>query len=341
MHNPPSDTPHDTTGELRRIAQNVETYRADLGTPKAQFLRTFPDLGSDKTYNKITAGDFSQLDIEAWREKYARAWEAIQNAGDTEEEALIESLSGPAALVRAYLENRNERSNARFVLVLGDSGLGKTSAVKVMQSKPYGANVYELEACDAWKDKQGRGTAGPLLLAIGERLGMTDLPSGKAKLLKLILAKLKERRVCLVIEEVHHLCPQGVNTLKTLINLSPVVIIATGLPILWQKLAGSRSAWAECKQLTGNRLAEKIELTLMLGDVAHFIACKCEYLVKAAAQEEFIKKAAANLHSEAITRGNLKFVSKVCEAFRREVAKGQDADLGTFTNVITSEKRKR
>ncbi len=332
--------PTDTAEQLRAVAQNIETYRVDLGTPKAQFLRTYAELGSDKTYSKITGGDLAQLDIEAWLEKYRNTWSEIQS-DDAGGETLLENLSAPTELCRAYLEHRNTRSNARFLPVLAESGCGKSSAVDVLRAKPYGGNVFKVEACDMWKGKDGKGSAVPLLQEIGENLGMIGLPGSKKKLLKVILAKLNERRVCVVIDEAHHLCPQGLNTVKNLINLTPVFVIATAIPVLWERLAGHRSAWAECKQLTGNRLAEKIVLTLKLADVESCIRAAAQDLAKADVLDELVKKAADRLGPEAVSRGNLKFVFKVCEAFRREVDKGQDADLGTFSNAIAQEKKRR
>jgi len=337
MNPTPATHETDTAGQLRRIAKDIDTYRADLGMSKAQLLSQYPELGSVKTYGKIVGGDLHQLDTDKWAESYTHVWQMIQADDTGSDEGLIESLAAPVELCRSYLETRNERSNARFILVLGDSGMGKTSAVQVMKSKPYGSLIYDLEATDVWKDKSGRGTAIPLLQAIGERIGLKDLPANKARLLGVIVHKLKERRICLVIEEVHHLCPQGVNTLKTLINLTPVIIIATGLPMLWDKLAGSRAAWAECKQLTGNRLAERIELRLSLTDISAFIQRR----LGAHASEEMLSKVCAPLAQEAVSRGNMKFVSKVCSTFAREVGKGQDATAETFKNAIAIERKKR
>jgi hypothetical protein len=141
-----------------------------------------------------------------------------------------------------------------------------------------------------------------------------------------------------VIEEVHHLCPQGVNTLKTLINLTPVIIIATGLPLLWDKLAGSRAAWAECKQLTGNRLAERIELVLTRADVTAFVVRR---LGEETATAAFLEKVVTTLAQEAVSRGNMKFVSKVCSTFQIQVGRGEDATAETFKNAIALEKKKR
>jgi type II secretory pathway predicted ATPase ExeA len=334
----PTPPETDTAAQLRRVAASIETYRADLGLQKAPLLRQYPELGSDKTFGKITLGDFSQLDTDKWLAAYEHVWQQIQHEDQGGDDGLIECLAAPVELCRSYLETRNEKSNARFILLLGDSGLGKTSAVQVMKSKPYGGLIYDLEATDVWKDKQGRGTATPLLRAIGERLGLKDLPGARDRLLTVIVGKLKEKRVCLVIEEVHHLCPQGVNTLKTLINLTPVIIIATGLPVLWDKLAGSRAAWAECKQLTGNRLAERIELRLTLADIHAFLV---QRLSAGIATENFLEKVSALLAQEAVTRGNMKFVAKVAQTFQRQVSKGEDATPETFKNAIAIEKKKR
>lgn len=336
--NPPSTPPlTDNAGQLRAVAQNIETFRADLGMQKAPLLREYPELGSDKTYGKIISGKLEELDIESWLEKYQHVWAQIQHDDQGGDEGLIESLGAPVELCRSYLETRNEKGNGRFILVLGESGMGKTCAVTVMKSKPYGGLIYDLEATDVWKDKNGRGTAVPLLQAIGERIGLKGMPSAKSKLLSVVVGKLKERRICLVIEEVHHLCPQGVNTLKTLINLTPVIIIATGLPVLWEKLAGSKAAWAECKQLTGNRLAERIELKLTAADVSAFLLRR----LGAVATPEFSAKAAPLLIQEAVSRGNMKFISKATQTFQRQVGKGEDATLETFKNAIAQEKKRR
>lgn len=331
-------TPTDTASQLLAVAKNIETYRADLGLQKAPLLRDFPELGSDKTYGKIISGNLEQLDAASWLEKYQHVWNQIQHDEQGGDDGLIECLAAPVELCRSYLETRNERGNGRFILMLGDSGLGKTSAVNVMKSKPYGGLIHELEATDVWKDKNGRGTAAPLLQAIGERIGLKGLPNSKSKLLSVVVAKLKERRICLVIEEVHHLCPQGVNTLKTLINLTPVIIIATGLPVLWEKLAGSKAAWAECKQLTGNRLAERIELRLMPADVATFLRLR---LGEEVVTEEFREKAVPLLIQEAVSRGNMKFISKTVQTFQAQVRKGEEPGLATIKNAIAQEKKRR
>lgn len=351
------DTPIDTEPQrqLRAAAAAIETYRADLGMSKAALLTRFPELGTDKTYGKIIAGDLSELKIEErWLPAYQDVWARINGSEGDFDGGLLPDLSGPMGTVRAYLETREETGNSRFILILGDSGIGKTSAIDILKSKPYGAFIHVAEACEIWKDKRGKGTAAPLLREIGTAIGLTDLPAGRDKLKDTVVKALKLRRRCVVVEEAHHLCPEGINILKTLINLTPVIIIATAMPILWDKLSGSRHAWAECKQLTGNRLAERIHLTLSTDDVAKLIAARCADVAAWSFDSETVRnrrpsdpkttvidKAAVRIVQDAVHHGNLKFVHAVLKRFLREIRSGQEADLATFTNAIATEKKRR
>ncbi|WP_395737437.1 AAA family ATPase [Prosthecobacter sp.] len=326
----------DPTSQLLAFAKNIETYRADLGTSKAVLLRDYPELGSDKTYGKIINGNLGELDTEKWAAAYEHVWQQIQHDDQGADEGLIENLSAPVELCRSYLETRNEKGNARFILILADTGMGKSSAIKVMQSKPYGGLMVVVEASDAWKGP--KGTSGPLLHAIGTALGMHGLTTRRDALLNDVMNKLRGQRRCLVIEEAHHLCPQGLNTIKTLINLTPVIVVATAIPVLWERVAGSKAAWAEVKQLVGNRLAERIVLTLGMDDVMAFLERRG---VNAWLNAADMKKAAARLVEEARGFGNMKFIDRATTRFKREVAKGQDATLETFTNAIAQEKKRR
>lgn len=331
----------DPQRQLREIATAIETYRADLGMTKATLLRQYSELGTDKTYGKVISGDFAELKIEdKWLPAYQDVWSRIQSEEPDDASGLIADMHGPMELCRSYLETRNEKGNSRFILILGDSGIGKTTAIDILKAKPYGNLILVSEACEIWKNKYGKGTAAPLLREIGKSLGLRDLPASRDKLKDVIVETLNSKRRCLVIEEAHHLCPEGVNVLKTLINLTPVIIIATAMPILWDKLSGSRHAWAECKQLTGNRLAERIYLTLKLADVQRFLTARTSaHDIQLA--PEVIKKCAERVAAEAVHYGNFKFVACVAKRFLREIRAGQDADVSTFTNAIAAEKKRR
>lgn len=325
--------------ELLSLANSIETYRADRIMSKALLLRSYPELGTDKTYGKIVKGELTELDItNRWLPAYRQVWAQIQTSDtDVADDSLIEDLTGPVEICRSYLETRNEKTNARFIALIGDSGLGKTSAIEVMKSKPYGVNILVVEAIDVWKN-QGKGTAIPLLRAIGKKLGVTKQPgSARDGFFDEIVAKLNAQRRCIVIEEAHHLCPAGLNTIKALINLTSVLVVVTAMPILWQRLESSREAYAECKQLTGNRLAERIVLTLRESDVKRIL----EKRLGLASGDTLIVRVVRPLMEMAAQYSNLKFVARAVKRYLEEVRQGENPTVETFLNAMKLERKRR
>ncbi len=325
----------DSLRQLSEAATNIDTYRADLGMTKAALLRQYPELGTDRTYNKIIAGDHTQLDLEKWSDAYAHVWRQIKDADSSADDSLIPTLSGPVELCRSYLETRLTKGNDRFILIQGESGVGKTSAIQVMLGKPYGGLMVVVEALDVWK-KDNRNTAVPMLRAIAEELGIKDLPARRDAIMREVIAKLKGQRRCLVIEEAHHLCPQGLNTLKAIINLTPTIIVATAIPQLWDRLTSSRDTYMEVRQLIGNRLAERIQLTLSTDDIRALLLQRG--VVLSAAELDAVT---ARLREAARGNGCLKFCAKVCARFCREVSKGEASSKETFITAIAREQKRR
>lgn len=325
----------DAASELLATAQNIETYRADLGMTKAALLRSYPELGTDRTYNKIISGDFTQLDVDKWAAAYTPIWRMIRDADTSIDDSLIPTLSGPVELCRSYLETRLTKGNDRFILIQGESGVGKTSAIQVMLGKPYGGLMIVVEALDVWK-RDNRSTALPMLRAIARELGLKDLPGRRDSLMLEVIQKLQAQKRCLVIEEAHHLCPQGLNTLKQIINLTPTIIVATSIPQLWDRLTSSRDTYMEVRQLIGNRLAERIQLTLMLDDIQALLLARGVVLTDAE-----LKSVCQKLKEAAAGNGNLKFVSRACLRFQREVSKGEDSNKETFLSAISQELKRR
>jgi hypothetical protein len=330
---PAPDT--DTARQLSEAASNIETYRADFGLTKAALLRQYPELGTDRTYNKIIGADYAQLDLDKWSDSYAHVWRQIKDADSAADDSLIPTLTGPVELCRSYLETRLTKGNDRFILIQGESGVGKTSAIQVMLGKPYGGLMVVVEALDVWK-KDNRNTAVPLLRAIAEELGIKDLPARRDALMKEVITKLKGQRRCLVVEEAHHLCPQGLNTLKALINLTPTIIVATAIPQLWDRLTSSRDTYMEVKQLIGNRLAERIQLVLGHDDIRAFLLARGVVLTAAE-----IDAVAARLRETARGNGCLKFVAKATARFLREVNKGEASTKEAFFTAIATEQKRR
>lgn len=327
----------DTASQLLKLATDIDTYRIDLGMTKAAFLRAHDALGTDRTYNKLISGDTAQLDIAAWMERYQRTWDLLMQEDVYQEVALLQ-LTGPAELCAAYLQTRNRRDNSRFGLVLGENGTGKTSAINVLRDKWYASNSILTEAYAIWRNERtNEGTAVPLLESIGAAMGMVGLPARKNKLMNHMVNELRQSRRCIIIEEGHHLCPQGLGTLKNLISLTPTTIIVTAIPKLWEQMTGTKDAYREAKQLTGNRLAFVVELTPESSDIQAMmehggITFSAVRPSKDAPSET--ERAVAMARAKMAAHGNLKFVKHCISRFAAGLTSGESPSIDAWEKAV-------
>lgn len=284
--------------ELVGLAARIRSWQEARKLSDNELLRRMPGLGSTKTYTRIQKGDVAELDLERWVTEYRAVLALIESLSGRErgEEQLFPDVSTVYHLHRAIVEVLEEKSLRRVILLEGDSGLGKSSALTLTQRK-YGQRILVLEATQVWQDNPNS-----LLGAILDELGVRDQPTSRDGKFRVVLNKLRDRRVMLAIDESHHLGPNCLDTLKTLINQTQVEVLLLALPTLWRRL--ERGAYEETRQLLGNRLAERLKLgSLLESDVRK--------LLKRRANVEDAK-AASVVHKEAVTRGNLSFVAAVC-----------------------------
>ena len=144
-------------------------------------------------------------------------WALIESLGDeeTRNEELYDDLSPVLHLKRALLETMHSTGNNRLVVMEGDTGTGKSSARRLLIEK-YGQRLLWIEATSVWKDNSSA-----LLSTVLHALGVKDIPLNSTDRLARLIARLTESRICLIIDEGHHLGPNCLNTLKTLINQTP------------------------------------------------------------------------------------------------------------------------
>lgn len=284
--------------ELLGLANKVRAYQEARTFSDNELLRRFPGLGSTKTYTRILRSDFVELDLERWSSEYRAVLAVIESMTGREraDEELFDDVSTVVQLRRALVEILEEKSIRRVVLLEGDSGLGKSSALTLLQRR-YGQRILVIEATDVWGDNPNS-----FLGAILDALGVREQPAGRDQRLRIVVAKLREHRVALAIDEAHHLGPMCLNTCKTLINQTPAEVILLALPTLWRRL--ERAAYEEVKQLLGNRLAERIKIgAIREADVRRM-------LLRRAKVDD--SRAPAALLKEATQRGNLSFCAAVC-----------------------------
>jgi len=312
--------------ELVGLATRIRSWQELRKLSDNELLRRMPGLGSTKTYTRILKGDVAELDFERWATEYRAVLAVIESMAGRErvEEVQFDDLSTVVALRRALVEILDERSIRRVILIEAESGLGKSTAIDVLQRK-YGQRLLRIEATSVWADNPNC-----LLGAILDSLGVHDQPAGRDGKLRLVVRKLSDHRLTLCVDEAHHLGPDCLNAIKTLINQTPCEVLLAALPTLWRRL--ERANWEEVKQLLGNRLAERIKVgALREADVR-------KLLQRRAKVED--PKAAALVLKEATSRGNLSFVAAVCARLAAQERDGTPT-LEDVVAAVDAEVRKR
>jgi DNA transposition AAA+ family ATPase len=256
-----TDAPHAERPEaaaLRDTARRIAAYQEPQRLSDTALVKTFPDLGSTKTYRRILNDDLAELDLEKQLASYRAVWALIESLAaqrGSRDEDLYDDFTGLAQFKKALLDAMHERSPARLIIVEGDTGTGKTSIRRVVQNR-YGTRLLCIEATVAWGDSP-MAMLGAIIKAAGGR----ELPASQADRFDKVVELLNATRRCLAIEEAHHLGVRLLNLLKSLMNLTPGEFATLAYPTLWARL--EKAAYHEARQLTGNRLADRIRLSPM------------------------------------------------------------------------------
>jgi type II secretory pathway predicted ATPase ExeA len=242
---------------------------ADSKLRKGELLRRYPALGTDKTFNRFVKSDFSDTasTLDTWLSDYRTVWQQIEELSvrqaNTGTKTTLTEFSGVKRVRTAVAALTGEISTRRILLVTGESGTGKSCCVSVLKDL-WGARVVSVEVMNVWADKPNR-----LLTAICEAVDMKTegLPAGAADKMPLLIKHLNATRTCLVLEEGHHMGPQMLNTLKTLVNQTPGEFVIIAIPTLLRRL--QTAAYEEARQIfASHRLAERIDLKVTAGDTA-------------------------------------------------------------------------
>ena len=284
---------------LKEQAEQIRRWQEDHGLTTSAMIRRFGGLGSDKTYSRILKGDVSEMDVERQLAKYRSVWALIEATGEEKGagEELYDDLAAVVQLRRAFIECAGEGGNGRFILVQGDTGSGKTSAAKSLIGK-YGARILFVELSPVAGDSPYN-----FMLLLLKAMGIEDAPKNAVGAFHKVVSELQQRRRCIVIDELHHAGPRILNTIKSLLNATPGEFIGLCMPTLWYRM--EKGAYEECRQLTGNRLAERIRIDkLNRSDLRKIVSRRLPGMKDR-------ESAVALLENAAQGRGNLAFVRDV------------------------------
>ena len=252
--------------ELMETAAKIAAWGEAHGMSRAQLVRNFTDLGSEKSFRDISAGQLEGYNAENQLTKYRAVYATMEElANQGGEEQIFDDLGTVVKIRRAFLGVVKATGTNRVLIVQGESGVGKTTAVGLLRGKYGTGRISYVEASDVWADSPNA-----FLGAILRALGVTELPAGRVQRLEEVQSRLSISRRCLVIDEAHHLGPHCLNTVKTLVNTTPGEFILVAIPTLWNKLQAH--AYQEAKQIATNRLSERVKLTLDEADVRLYLA---------------------------------------------------------------------
>jgi len=286
--------------ELVEIAAKIAAWGESHGMSRAQLVRNFTDLGSEKSFRDISAGQLEGYNAENQLTKYRAVYATMEElANQGGEEKIYDDLGTVVKIRRAFLGVVKATGTNRVLIVQGESGGGKTTAVGLLRGKYGTGRISYVEASDVWADSPNA-----FLGAILRALGVTELPAGRVQRLEEVQSRLGISRRCLVIDEAHHLGPHCLNTVKTLVNTTPGEFILVAIPTLWNKLQAH--AYQEAKQIATNRLSERVKLTLDEADVRLYLAKRFQ---DASAAD--LKVAAKIIRPSALLSGNYAFVRDV------------------------------
>ena len=286
--------------ELVETAAKIAAWGESHGMSRAQLVRNFTDLGSEKSFRDISGGQLEGYNAENQLTKYRAVYATMEElANQGGEERIYDDLGTVVKIRRAFLGVVKATGTNRVLIVQGESGIGKTTAVGLLRGKYGTGRISYVEASDVWADSPNA-----FLGAILRALGVTELPAGRVQRLEEVQSRLGISRRCLVIDEAHHLGPHCLNTVKTLVNTTPGEFILVAIPTLWGKLQAR--AYQEAKQIATNRLSERVKLTLDEADVRLYLSKRFQ---DASAAD--LKVAAKIIRPSALLSGNYAFVRDV------------------------------
>ena len=301
--------------ELKELAEKIRDYQMAKNLSTSELLRKFSGLGSDRTWNRILTGKLdSEESTESWLLDYRAVLNLIESVSESDDDDIWYDDMTPVARLRvAVIDAMKEKGLTRLIIVEGPPGSGKTVAGKMLLGR-FASRITWCEANETWKDN-------PVAMLNGIMVALrvkTESSSAYGKLADLIDC-LKETRTCICIDEAHHLGPRTLNLVKTIINLTKCEMVLIAMETLWRKL--ETKAYEEARQLTQNRLLERIRLSgLDIRDVEKMLARRLNM------KGEDLTHATNIVFKAGHYKGNMAFVRLLC----RKALKMADDEIPTL-----------
>lgn len=335
----PLSEEQEAINELHQLGSKIRDWQKsqlpELSDNK--MISRFVGLGSTKTYLRVINGQTAELSIEKQLAAYRAVWQQIQEeAPKPVAEFRLDTLGTVAKARLACLEARSTQGNDRFVLIEGDTGCGKTMALKCIADKYAGTVMVEASA--AWKDSPSAFLT-DIYIELG---GDGNHTLSQPRLLREVIAILKRQRRIVCIDEGHEMQVQCLNTLRTLINKTECTFAVAAMHTLWERIA-NKAAYEETRQLVGNRLQRRVKLHRVSSvDAARLIQAitGIEGDPESKDSTTVLAEAAALLVRDCQRHGNLKFIAR-CAATAKSLAGDEPVTLAKIITAKAAELEKR
>lgn len=320
--------------ELQRLALVILDYKQRSELTSQKLVHKFPAIGSDSTLSKFAKADPEKLrehNLDRWLLDYRTVVAQIESIGSAEQgaEEIYEDLAQVQALRVAVSDAMKENGNNRLVLMLGPSGSGKTRSGKIIQKLYTPKRVVFVEANVTWQNGLS-----PML---DDLLAALNVPAPESKAAKAkfntVVAALNAKRLCLIIDEGHHMNPACLNLLKSLMNQSPGEFVVLAMKTLFRRLESG--AYEEARQLTQNRLFERIQIMdCELADIGIYVERRTGIVLE--------KGMRLMLQAESKQHGHMSFIRLVCkQALRLARDSGEKIDAEHIARAAAKVKTTR
>lgn len=324
----------DKISELRGLAQQVRDYQLERGWSDAKAASEISQIGSTKVYKRIldASDPLDEMSIENQIKGFRGALEFIEvrrksdRFPEPEYSDFTNVVRGLAGIQKAFLEE----GIARFVAIRGDSGTGKDAILHALQTRPHWSKVtVAIEP-----DEHCRHSLAEPQLKIVRQLNAVRSAQIVPRMYptqvkQQIIDAIGDTRLVLVINEMHHMGPRGLNEVKSLINACPkLVIVGMFIPSLLRRLLGT--SYDEAIQLFGNRLNNVVHLPSPPANEILLMLERRGVAIEDATLRDTVGK---TLAEDAPQFGNWQFVVKFTRA-ARAICQKEPLTTETFAKAL-------
>jgi hypothetical protein len=208
---------------------------------------------SETTWFRVKAGSYSASDhtrvIDKLSADLARLEDHLVIAAGADPEVLpMQHIAlGLAATRCAFGQPRN-----RLVIILGETGGGKTSVAQAIHEEFPGA-CAGVQASEPWRTSYMAA-----LQSIADAAGIGRLPQSARIAENQLIAYLTKNPRLIVIDEGNYFGPATLNLVKLILNVTKSTVVILALPEFWERLVCAHRQ--EAQQLR-NRTAAKVTLS--------------------------------------------------------------------------------